>query len=188
MFEETGDEEKSQGWTALVLDNQRQRQRDDYVEPDQAVDPTKDKRINAALYSVAVTRSTTAFGALRSVSLVTSFRLNPGSNPARNRFGGGVRAAIAGLWAARRRHRPQWRVLGIVVERTSRQLRPAQVQGPAERTRCHGKTLSGRLDLYPMPGPQMAGVRSQGLLKPATTPGWISSTRSGWAKIADRHW
>ena len=53
MFEETGDPAKSQGWTALVLDTNGNGQRDDCVEPDQPVDPTKDKRIAAAFYGIA---------------------------------------------------------------------------------------------------------------------------------------
>ena len=44
MFDETGDEEKSQGWTALIMDTNGNGKRDAYVEPNQPVDPTKDKR------------------------------------------------------------------------------------------------------------------------------------------------
>ena len=53
MFEETGDEEKSQGWTALIIDTNGNGKRNAYVEPNQPVDPTKDKRYGAAFYSVA---------------------------------------------------------------------------------------------------------------------------------------
>ena len=49
MFDETGDEEKSQGWTALIVDTNGNGKRDAYVEPNQPVDPTKDKRINGAV-------------------------------------------------------------------------------------------------------------------------------------------
>jgi hypothetical protein len=52
MFDETGDAAKSQGWTALILDTNGNGRRDDYVEPDQPVDPTKDKRIGAGFYAV----------------------------------------------------------------------------------------------------------------------------------------
>jgi hypothetical protein len=45
MFEETGDEEKSQGWTALILDTNANGKRDEFVEPNQPLDPAKDKRI-----------------------------------------------------------------------------------------------------------------------------------------------
>ena len=54
LFEETGDEQKAQGWTPLILDTNGNGKRDDYVEPNQPVDPTKDKRVVAGLYSVAV--------------------------------------------------------------------------------------------------------------------------------------
>lgn len=53
MFWETSDAAKSQGWTALVVDTNGNGKRDDYVEPDQPVDPTKDKRIALAFYGVA---------------------------------------------------------------------------------------------------------------------------------------
>jgi hypothetical protein len=48
MFDETGDAAKSQGWTAFVLDTNGNGKRDDYVEPNQPVDPTKDKRITGS--------------------------------------------------------------------------------------------------------------------------------------------
>ena len=54
MFDETGDEEQSQGWTALILDTNGNGTRDAYVEPDEPVDPTKDKRIIKGYYGVAV--------------------------------------------------------------------------------------------------------------------------------------
>jgi hypothetical protein len=57
MFDETHDEEKSQGWTALILDTNGNGKRDEYVEPDQPLDPAKDKRINAAFYGVTVSPS-----------------------------------------------------------------------------------------------------------------------------------
>src|SRR5262249_61020303 len=53
-FDETGDGVKSQGWSALILDTNGNGQRDEgYVEPNQPVDPTKDKRIVAGLHAIA---------------------------------------------------------------------------------------------------------------------------------------
>jgi hypothetical protein len=52
MYEETGDEVKSQGWTPFILDTNGNGKRDDYVEPDQPVDPNKDKRVQVSMYSV----------------------------------------------------------------------------------------------------------------------------------------
>jgi hypothetical protein len=54
MFEETGDEAKSQGWTPFILDTNGNGRRDEWVEPNQPVDATKDKRVQVSMYSVAV--------------------------------------------------------------------------------------------------------------------------------------
>jgi hypothetical protein len=54
MFEETGDEQRSQGWTPFVLDTNGNGRRDDWVEPNQPLDPSKDKRVQVAMYSVNV--------------------------------------------------------------------------------------------------------------------------------------
>jgi hypothetical protein len=53
QYLETGDEAASQGWTPLILDTNGNGVRDDYVEPNQPVDPTKDKRIVAGFYAVS---------------------------------------------------------------------------------------------------------------------------------------
>lgn len=79
-FLETGDEVGSQGWTALVLDTNGNGRRDDYVEPNQPVDPTKDKRIAAGLYAVAPAPDGSVWGS--SLGYPGSvIRVNPGSNP-----------------------------------------------------------------------------------------------------------
>ena len=55
MFEETGDEAVSQGWTTFVLDTNGNGMRDvDPVGPDDPVDPARDKIIHVGNYSVAV--------------------------------------------------------------------------------------------------------------------------------------
>jgi hypothetical protein len=53
-FEETGDEVKSQGWTPFILDTNGNGKRDEWVEPNQPVDPAKDKRVQVSMYSVVV--------------------------------------------------------------------------------------------------------------------------------------
>ena len=55
VFDATGDAEKAQGWTAMILDTNGNGKRDEgYTEPGQPIDPTKDARINAAFYSIMV--------------------------------------------------------------------------------------------------------------------------------------
>ena len=80
MFEETGDEEKSQGWTALIMDTNGNGKRDAYVEPNQPVDPTKDKRYGAAFYSVAPAPDGSVWGSVLGFPGAI-VRINPGANP-----------------------------------------------------------------------------------------------------------
>ncbi len=81
LYDQTGDEQKAQGWTALVLDTNGNGKRDAYVEPTQPVDPAKDKRISAPYYGVAPSPTDGSIW-----GSVTGFpgavaRLVPGSNP-----------------------------------------------------------------------------------------------------------
>jgi hypothetical protein len=80
MFDETGDEEKSQGWTALILDTNGNGKRDAYVEPNQPVDPTKDKRVMAPFYGVAPAPDGSIWGSSLGFPGAV-MRLAPGSNP-----------------------------------------------------------------------------------------------------------
>jgi hypothetical protein len=81
MFDETGDIAKSQGWTPLILDTNGNGKRDAYVEPNQPVDPTKDKRIVAGFYAVMPNPvDGSIWGTFRS-NPGAVVRLAPGSNP-----------------------------------------------------------------------------------------------------------
>ena len=80
MFEETGDEEKSQGWTALIIDTNGNGKRDAYVEPNEPVDPAKDKRYGAAFYSVAPAPDGAIWGSVLGFPGAV-VRINPGANP-----------------------------------------------------------------------------------------------------------
>jgi hypothetical protein len=81
IYDQTHDEAKAQGWTAFILDTNGNGKRDAYVEPDQPVDPAKDKRINAPFYGVAPSPADgSIWGSVLGMpgALV---RLVPGSNP-----------------------------------------------------------------------------------------------------------
>ncbi|MBI4263855.1 MAG: hypothetical protein HY657_05750 [Acidobacteria bacterium] len=81
MFDETGDEARSQGWTALVLDTNGNGRRDEYVEANQPIDPMKDRRLNSGFYGVM---PSPADGSIWGSSLGfpgSLVRLAPGVNP-----------------------------------------------------------------------------------------------------------
>ena len=80
LFDETGDQVKAQGWTALILDTNGNGKRDAYVEPDQPVDPAKDKRFGGGFYSVSPAPDGSVWGSVLGFPGAV-VRLVPGTNP-----------------------------------------------------------------------------------------------------------
>jgi len=81
MFDATGDAAKSQGWTAMILDTNGNGRRDAYVEPNQPIDPTKDKRVVAGFYAVMPSPvDGSVWGSYRS-NPGAVVRVAPGANP-----------------------------------------------------------------------------------------------------------
>ncbi len=80
MFDQTHDEVKSQGWTALIMDTNGNGKRDAYVEPNQPLDPAKDKRFGAAFYAVSPAPDGSVWGSVLGFPGAV-VRLNPGTNP-----------------------------------------------------------------------------------------------------------
>ena len=85
LWDETGDEERAQGWTPLVMDLNGNGRRDAYVEPNAPADPTKDRRIQPGQYgggpyALAPAADGTVWGTLFGFPGAV-FRMTPGSNP-----------------------------------------------------------------------------------------------------------
>ena len=81
VYLETKDEAKAQGWTPFILDTNGNGKRDAYVDVDDKVDPTKDKRINAPFYGVAPSPVDGAIWGSTLGMPGAIVRLVPGSNP-----------------------------------------------------------------------------------------------------------
>src|SRR4051794_11729665 len=175
VFEETGDEQKAQGWTALILDTNGNGKRDDYVEPEQPVDPAKDKRVTAALYSVAVNP---VDGTVWGTSLGFPgyvVRLHPGANP--------PHTALAEVYEP---PFPGYGPRGGDIDRdgvfwaslSSGHLASfdrRKCKGPLNGPSATGKHCPEGWTLYPFPGPQLSNV---------TDPGSAESSYYTWV---DQH-
>jgi len=169
MFEETHDEEKSQGWTALILDTNGNGKRDAYVEPDQPIDPTKDKRIAAAFYGVTVSPADgSVWGSVLGFpgSIV---RLNPGPNPPATALAevyelpwNNPKAPVQGFSPRGLdidRNGVVWTVLASGhFARFDRR----KCKGPLNGPTATGQHCPEGWTLYPMPGPQFEGVTDSG--------------------------
>ena len=153
LFLETGDEELAQGWSPLVLDTNGNGRRDDYVEPGEAIDPSKDARIRSGFYGVAANPND---GSIWGSSLGfpgALLRFDPGENPSVDRTDRDLRGAVGeppgvgpGVFTPRDGHRPERCGLDPLVKRSSRQLRPPKVHRSAQRSGGHRSALPGRVD------------------------------------------
>ena len=85
LWDETGDEERAQGWTPLILDINGNGRRDEYVEPNQPVDPARDRRLQPGQYgggpyALAPAPDGSVWGTMFGFPGAV-FRLTPGANP-----------------------------------------------------------------------------------------------------------
>jgi hypothetical protein len=170
MYDQTGDEVKSQGWTPLIVDTNGNGKRDEYVEADQPLDPKKDKRVMAAFYGV---QPSPVDDSIWGQSMDVGFshldqpgyviRLVPGPNPPQTAlaeiyappdigFGSrGIDLDLNGVvWTAL--------ASGHLASFDRRKCK-GPLNGPAAAT---GKQCPEGWTLYPFPGPQFKGLKDPG--------------------------
>ncbi len=163
LFEETGDEQKSQGWSALILDTNGNGKRDEgYVEPNQPVDPTKDKRITAALYGVGVNPvDGTVWGSVLSYPGYV-IRVNPGANPPATTLAEVYEPPLPGF--APRGHDIDRNGVSWVPLASGHMASfdRSKCKAPLNGPNATGKHCPEGWTLYPFPGPQMQNVTESG--------------------------
>jgi hypothetical protein len=163
MFEETGDEARSQGWTPFILDTNGNGKRDEYVEPNQPVDPKKDKRVAVNLYSVVVNP---ADGSVWGTSLAPwpsyVVRVAPGADP--------THTAITEIYEP---PLPAYGARGGDIDRNGvfwasyasghlASFDRRKCRGPLNGPNATGKHCPEGWTLHPFPGPQFRGVTDSG--------------------------
>ncbi len=166
MYLETKDEQKSQGWTPLVIDTNGNGKRDAYVEPNQPLDPNKDKRINAGFYAVqtsplddSVWGQSMDIGFSRIDQPGYLIRLNPGSDPSKTSIAE-IYQAPAGTWGLRGIDIDSkglvWTALASgQIASFDRSKCKGPLNGP---TTVEGKQCQEGWTLYQLPGPQFKNV------------------------------
>jgi len=170
MYEQTGDEAKSQGWTPLIIDTNGNGKRDAYVEANQPLDPARDKRVLAAFYGVqpspvddSIWGQAMDVGFSRMDQPGYILRLVPGPNPSQTALtevylppdeGYGSRGIDLDLNGV------VWTSLssGHLASFDRRKCK-GPLNGPAAAT---GKQCPEGWTLYQYPGPQFKGVTDPG--------------------------
>ena len=83
VFDQTGDAQRAQGWTALVRDANGNGRRDAFTEPGQPLDPAKDARLGSGFYAVMPNPAdNTVWGTVNGYPGAV-LRVDPGADPAR---------------------------------------------------------------------------------------------------------
>ena len=169
IYDKTKDEAKAQGWTVFVLDTNGNGKRDAYVEPNDALDPAKDKRINAPFYGVAPSPvDGSIWGSVLGMpgSLV---RLTLGSNPPSTALSEIYEVPWKNPKAATEGYAPRgmdvdgngvvWAVLssGHLASFDRRKCK-----GPLNGPKATGQHCPEGWTFYPEPLPQLKGVTDRG--------------------------
>jgi hypothetical protein len=188
MWDQTHDEQKSQGWTALVLDTNGNGKRDLYEETEQKVatapsgeslgtsaalpaiasDPNKDTRLNAGFYGVAVAADGMVWGSVLGFpgGIV---RLNPGSNPPETALAeyyevpwNNPKAPVSGFSPRGMdvdREGVAWVVLG---SGHLASFDRRKCKGPLNGPKATGQHCPEGWTLHPTPGPNFKNVKDSG--------------------------
>ena len=178
-FDKTGDEQKSQGWTAFILDTNGNGKRDEYVEPDQPVDPTKDKRIVAGYYGIGFNpMDGSIWGSVLSFPGAV-VRVSPGDNP--------PATALAEIyevpWNEPKAVVNGYGPRGMDIDRNGVVWVPLasghlasfdrrKCKGPLNGPTATGKHCPEGWTLLPFPGPQFDNVSDSGSVQASYYP-WV---------------
>jgi len=180
MYDQTGDVAKSQGWIPMILDTNGNGKVDEYVEPDQPIDPTKDKRVNAGYYGVVANPIDGSIWGSQNGFPGRLIRISPGPNP--------PMTSLAEIYE------PPWNNPNVPVRGYSprgidvdtngviwtnlqsshyasfdRRKCKSPLNGPAAAT---GQHCPEGWTLYPMPGPSYKGITEFGITD-ATYYNWV---------------
>jgi hypothetical protein len=187
LWDQTHDEQKSQGWTALVLDTNGNGKRDAYLDSEQKVltapsgeslgtsaalsgpvDTTRDTRLNAAFYGLAVGSDGMVWGSVLGFpgGLV---RLNPGPKPPETALAEYYEVPWHNPKAAVSGYSPRgmdidgnnvvWVALG---SGHLASFDRRKCQGPLNGSAATGQHCPEGWTLYPTPGPNFYNVKDSG--------------------------
>jgi hypothetical protein len=168
LFDDTGDEEKSQGWTALILDTNGDGKRGEYTEPNQPIDPTKDHRINAGFYAVSPAPDGSIWGSTLGYP-GGILRLVPGSHPPETSLVEYYEPPYNSADPAKRGFSPR----GMDIDRNGvawvalasghmASFDRRKCKGPLNGPTATGQHCPEGWTLYPEPLPQLANVKESG--------------------------
>jgi len=163
VLEETGDEAKAQGWTPFILDTNGLGHRGgEYVEPNQPVDPTKQKRIRVGFYAVAPSPvDGTIWGSITGYpgSVV---RVDPGPNPAATALSEIYNVPLPGYSPRGADIDSKGVMWSALASGHLGAFDRSKCKGPLNGPNATGNQCPEGWTLYKLPGPQLGNVTDDG--------------------------
>ena len=169
MFDETGDAEKSQGWAPLILDTNGNGRQDAWVEPDQPLNPAKDKRLGAGYYGVM---PNPADGSIWGTGLGFPgrlIRLDLGSNPPSTALAevyeppwNNPKASVQGYSPRGMDIDRNGVVWTVLASGHLASFDRSKCTGPLNGPAATGQHCPEGWTLYPTPGPHFQGITDSG--------------------------
>ena len=169
MYDETGDEEASQGWTPFILDTNGNGQQDEWVEWDEPTDPTKDKRFPGGFYGVMPSPADDSIWGSDTGFPGAVIRLDPGPNPPST----ALTEVYELPWGNEDAEEWGYAPRGMDVDADGVVWAPVgsghfasfdrrKCTGPLNGPEATGQHCPEGWTLYTMPGPQIKGVTESG--------------------------
>jgi hypothetical protein len=158
LYDQTGDEEKAQGWTPFIVDTNANGKRDAYVEPNDATDPAKDKRVLVTTYAVAESPSDHAIWGTEVAYPGRIVRVAPGANPTETALAEVYQVPLPGFTPRGGDVDSKgvyWVALASGHMASFDRGKCKALNGPAAATATH---CSEGWTFYKLPGPQLQGV------------------------------
>ncbi len=180
MYDQTGDVERSQGWIPFILDTNGNGMQDEFVEPNQPIDPAKDKRVDGGYYGVVANPVDGSIWGSENGFPGRLIRVVPGSNPPNTSLTEIYLPPWDDPTVAVRGYSPR----GIDVDTNGVIWTNLQSSHLAsfDRSKCRGplngptaatgKHCPEGWTLYPMPGPNYKGINEFGNSDP-TYYNWV---------------
>jgi hypothetical protein len=166
QFEATGDEQISQGWTPLIMDTNGNGRRDGWVQPNEPVDPARDKRYGGGFYAVAPAPDGSIWGSALGYPGAV-LRLTPGPNPSETALIEVFEPPFTDSKA------PAFSPRGMDIDREGvawvalasghlASFDRRKCKGPLNGPKATGQHCPEGWSLYPEPLPQLKGVTDPG--------------------------
>jgi hypothetical protein len=158
IYDETGDAAKAQGWTPMILDTNGNGKRDPYVEPNQPVDPTKDKRISAGFYAVMPSPADgSVWGSVRTFPGAI-VRIAPGPNPSETALAEIYNIPLPGFGIRGADIDKQGVVWASLASGHLASFDRRKCQGPLNGPKATGDHCPEGWSFYQYPGPGFQGI------------------------------